>query len=276
MCSLVSSRASLDEDALDDALLDPSEGEEDDGLFSVTEEEEEELLKSDEEEEKLLQPDKDKENLLDSCGPVAEPPGLCKLPQLNTSVGQEPTLTKPLNRPFALEKNHVKLTVVAPFDPTVCDAVLEKDKTDTSTGVEQPSSLGEHVRGDGVSPNKSRLCTYSEGIIPNDPAWDGPPLPSPSRNNFKQTVPDKSTPDGKKPTPVCSQTSDHSESPRTGSSWRNGSHKSSSETRLPVVSSSSNKVSVFFQGKEKSKIILIQKLYSSLNHMWHRDPGQII
>ncbi|KAM5320874.1 S100P-binding protein isoform 1-T4 [Glossophaga mutica] len=241
MCSLVPSRASLDEDVLDDALLDPSEGEEDDGLFSVTEEEEEELLKSDEEEEKLLQANKDKENVLDSCGPVVETPGHSALPQLNTSVGQGPTPTKPLNRPFALEKNHVKLTVVAPFNPTVCDAVLDQDKADSSTGVEQPSSLGEDVREDGVSPNKSRLCTYSEGIIPNDAAWDGPPLPSPSNNSFKQTVPDKSPPDSKKPTPVCSPILDHSETPRTGSSWRNGSHKSSAETRLPVVSSSSDK-----------------------------------
>lgn len=245
MCSLVTSRASLDEldeDALDDALLEPSEGEEDDGLFSVTEEEEEELLKSDEEEEeKSLQADKDEENVLDSCAPVVETPGLSRLPQLNTSVGQGPTPTKPLNRPFALEKNYVKLTVVAPFNPTVCDAVLDKDKTDASTGVEQPSSLGEDTREDCVSPKRSRLGTYSEGIIPNDSAWDGPPFPSPSNNSIKQTVPDKSTPDSKKAAPVCSQIPDHSETPRTGSSWRNGPHKSSSEMRLPVVSSSSDK-----------------------------------
>ncbi|XP_036917436.1 S100P-binding protein isoform X2 [Sturnira hondurensis] len=241
MCSLVPSRASLDEDALDDALLDPSEGEEDDGLFSVTEEEEEELLKSDEEEEKLLQADKDEENVLGGCGPAAETPGLSKLPPLSTSVGQGPTPTKPLSRPFALEKNHVKLTVVAPFNPTVCDALLDKDQTDSPTGVEQPSSLGEDLRGDGVSPDKSRLCTYSEGIIPNDSAWGGPPPPSPSNNSFTQTVPEKSTPDSKKPAPVCTQASDHSEAPRTGASWRNGPHKSSSEMRLPVVSSSSDK-----------------------------------
>ncbi|XP_054427900.1 S100P-binding protein [Pteronotus mesoamericanus] len=243
MCSLVPSRASLDEDVLDDTLLDPSEGEEDDGLFSVTEEEEEELLKSDEEEEevKLLKADKDKENLLDSCGPVAETPGLSKVPQLNISVGQGPTPAKPLNRPFALEKNHVKLTVVAPFNPTVCDVVLDKDKTDTSKDVEKPSSLGEEMREDGVSPNKNKLCTNSEGIIPNNSAWDGPQLPSPSNNNFKQTVPDKSMPDSKKPTPVCSQILDHSETPHTGSSSKNGSHKSSCEVRFPVVSSSSNK-----------------------------------
>ncbi|XP_037005466.2 S100P-binding protein isoform X2 [Artibeus jamaicensis] len=241
MCSLVPSRASLDEDALDDALLDPSEGEEDDGLFSVTEEEEEELLKSDDEEEKFLQADKAEENVLDSSGPVVETPGLSRLPQLNTSVGQGPTPTKPLNRPFALEKNHAKLTVVAPFNPTVCDAVFDKDKTDSPTGVEQPSSLGEDLREDAVSPDRSRLCTYSEGIGPNDSAWDGPPPPSPSNNSFTQTVPDENTPDSKKPTPACAQVSDHSETPRTGASWRNGPHKSSSEMRVPVVSSSSDK-----------------------------------
>ena len=55
-------------------------------------------------------------------GPVAETPGLFKLPSLSTSVGHGPTPTKPLNRHFALEKNFVELTVIAPFNPTVCDA----------------------------------------------------------------------------------------------------------------------------------------------------------
>lgn len=233
MCSLVPSRGSLDEDALSDSLLDLSEGEEDDGHFSLTEEEIEKYLKEDD----LL----DEDNSLDSTGPVAETPGLSELPQLSTSVGQGPNPTKPLNRPFALEKNLVKLTVVAPFNPTVCDAVLDKDKTDTSKDIEKPSSLGEKIREDGLSPNKSKLCTNSEGIIPNNSAWDGPPLPSPSNNNFQQTVPDKSMPDSKKPTPVFSQILDHSETPHIGSSWRNGSHKSSCEMRFPVVSSSSNK-----------------------------------
>ncbi|XP_036112607.1 S100P-binding protein [Molossus molossus] len=234
MCSLVSSRGSLDEDALSDSLLDLSEGEEDDGHFSLTEEEIEKYLKEDD----LL--DEEEENSLDSNGPVAETPGLSELPQLSTSVGQGPSPTKPLNRPFALEKNLVKLTVVAPFNPTVCDAVLDKDKTDTSKDIEKPSSLGEKIREDGLSPNKSKLCTNSEGIIPNNSAWDGPPLPSPS-NNFQQTVPDKSMPDSKKPTPIFSQILDNSETPHIGSSWRNGSHKSSCEMRFPVVSSSSDK-----------------------------------
>nr|KAF6445047.1 S100P binding protein [Molossus molossus] len=198
MCSLVSSRGSLDEDALSDSLLDLSEGEEDDGHFSLTEEEIEKYLKEDD----LL--DEEEENSLDSNGPVAETPGLSELPQL------------------------------------ICDAVLDKDKTDTSKDIEKPSSLGEKIREDGLSPNKSKLCTNSEGIIPNNSAWDGPPLPSPS-NNFQQTVPDKSMPDSKKPTPIFSQILDNSETPHIGSSWRNGSHKSSCEMRFPVVSSSSDK-----------------------------------
>ncbi|XP_016073344.1 PREDICTED: S100P-binding protein isoform X2 [Miniopterus natalensis] len=234
MCPLVPSRGSVDEDVLDDSLLDLSEGEEDDGRFSFTEEEIENYLKDDN------LSDEDEEDSLDSTGSVAETPELFKLPQ-STPVGQGPTPTKPLNRPFAIEKNLVKLTVVAPFNPTVCDSVLDKDKTDTSKAIEKPSSLGQDIREDGLSPKKSKLCTNSEGIVPNNSAWDGPPLSSPSNNNFQQTVRDKSMPDSKKSTPVVSQILDHSETPHIGSSWRNGSHKTSCEMKFPVVSSSSNK-----------------------------------
>ncbi|XP_036154262.1 S100P-binding protein-like [Myotis myotis] len=232
MCPLVPSRGSLDEDVLDDSLLGLSE--EDDGHFSFTEEEIEKYLRDDD------LSDEDEENSLDSLGPVAETPGLFKLPP-STSVGQGPTPTKPLNRPFALEKNLVKLTVVAPFNPTACDVVLNKDKTDTAKDIEKPSSLGEGMREDGLSPNQSKLCTNSEGIIPNNSSWDGPSLLSPSSNNFQQTVPEKSMPDSKKPTPVITQILGHSETPHLGSSWRNGSHKSSCEMKFPVVTSSSNK-----------------------------------
>nr|KAF6507826.1 S100P binding protein [Rousettus aegyptiacus] len=55
--------------------------------------------------------------------------------------------------------------LVAPFDPTICDAVLDKDKTDTSKDTEKPSSLGEEMREDGLSPDKSKLCTESEEIL---------------------------------------------------------------------------------------------------------------
>lgn len=258
---------SLDDDGLDDSLLEPSVGEDDDDNFSFTEEEIEELLKDDNLsnehfpcKEELLEDDSrhiekegrgsqilldtpQEKNSLYSLGPVAGTPGLFKLPQLSTSVGNGPTPTKPLNRCFALEKNLVKLTVVAPFDPTVCNAVLDTDKTDTSKDVEKPSFLGEEMREDGVSPNKSKLCTESEGISPNNTAWDGPPLPSLSNNNFQQTVSDKSMTDSKKSTRMFS---DQSETPKMGSSWRNGSHKSSCEMRSPVVSSSSHKVSIYF------------------------------
>lgn len=268
---------SLDEDELDDSLLEPSVGEDDDDHFSFTEEEIEELLKDDNQSnehiscvDELLEGDSrsvekggrgaqilldipQEKNSLDSLGPVAETPGLFKLPQLSTSVGNGPIPTKPLNRHFALEKNLVKLTVVAPFDPTVCDAVLGKDKTDTSKDTEKPSSLGEEMREDGVSPNKSKLCTESEGISPSNSAWDGPLIPSSSNNNFKQTVSNKSMPDSKKPTPVSSQILNHSEAPNTGSSSRNGSHKSSCEMRLSVVSSSSNKQDVLDKDSGKLK-----------------------
>uniref|UniRef100_A0A8C0LM14 S100P-binding protein n=1 Tax=Canis lupus dingo TaxID=286419 RepID=A0A8C0LM14_CANLU len=242
---------SLNEDGLDDSLLDLSEGEEDDGHFSFTEEDIQELLKDDDlSNEHVEKGGKGNEILLDtsqeknslySLGPVAETPGLLKLPQLSTSVGNGPTPTKPLNRHFALEKNLIKITVVAPFDPTVCDAVLDKDKTDSSKDTEKPSSLGEEMRKGGLSPNENKLCSESEGISPSNSAWDAPPLSSPSDNDFEQTVSDKNMPDSKRPTPVFSQILDHSETPNTGSSWKNGSHKSNCEVRFPVVSSSSNK-----------------------------------
>ncbi|KAB1268423.1 S100P-binding protein [Camelus dromedarius] len=179
---------SLDEDGLDDSLLELSDGE-DDGHFSFTEEEIQELLKDDDLSNehlswggKLLKDDSrnvekegrneilldapQEEKSLYSLGPVAETPGLFKLPQLSTSVGHGPTPTKPLNRRFALENNLIKITIVAPFDPTVCDAVLDKDKTDTSKDIGKPSSLGEELREDELSPNESTLCTESEGIGP--------------------------------------------------------------------------------------------------------------
>nr|XP_014693382.2 S100P-binding protein isoform X1 [Equus asinus] len=274
---------SLDEDGLDDSLLELSDGEEDDGHFSFTEEEIQELLKNDDALDDdlsdehfswgggLLKDDSrhvekggrgsqilldtpQEKNSLYSLGPVAETPGLSKLPQLSTSVGHGPTPTKPLNRRFALEKNLIKITVVAPFDPTVCDAVLDKDKTDTSKDIEKPSSLGEEMREDGHSPNESKLCTESEGNSPNNSAGDGPRLPSPSNNNFPQTVSDKNMPDSKKPTPVFSQILDHSETPNTGSSWRSGSHKSSCEMRFPVGSSSSKRQDVLDKDSGKLKV----------------------
>ncbi|EFB27363.1 hypothetical protein PANDA_010840, partial [Ailuropoda melanoleuca] len=257
---------SLDEDGLDDSLLDLSEGEEDDGHFSFTEEDIQELLKDDDFKDdsrsvekggqgsQILFDTSQEKNSLCSLGPVAETPGLLKLPQLSTSVGHGPTPTKPLNRHFALEKNLIKITVVTPFDPTVCDAVLDKDKTDSSKDTEKPSSLGEEMRKDGLSPNESKLCTESEGISPSHSAWDVPPLSSPSDNDFEQTVSDKNIPDSKRPTPVLSQILDHSETPNTGSSWKNELHKSNCEVRFPVVSSSSNKQDVLNKDSGKLKV----------------------
>ncbi|XP_005395150.1 PREDICTED: S100P-binding protein isoform X2 [Chinchilla lanigera] len=268
--------SSLDEDELDDSLLEFSDGEEDDGHFSLTEEEIEELLKDDsssneEEIEEFLKDDEpsnehengekrsqivletpQEKNSLYSLRPVAETPGLFKLPQLNTSVGHEPTPAKSLHRHLVLEKNHIKVTVVAPFDPTVCDSVLDKSKTCSSKDTEKPS-LGEEMREDDLSLNES---TESEGISPNISAWDG--SSSPLNSNFQQTVSDKNTLDSKKPVPLFSQISYHSKtSSSTGSSWKNsGSHKLSCEMRSPVVSSSSkrdvlDKDSGEMKGREK-------------------------
>nr|XP_004665317.1 S100P-binding protein [Jaculus jaculus]XP_045005202.1 S100P-binding protein [Jaculus jaculus]XP_045005203.1 S100P-binding protein [Jaculus jaculus]XP_045005204.1 S100P-binding protein [Jaculus jaculus] len=238
---------SLDEDGLDDSLLELSDGEEDDDHFSFTEEEIEMLLKDDdgghdengERRNQILLDSSQENNTLYSLGPAAETPGFFKLPQLNTSVGHGPTPNKSLNRHFVLEKNLIKVTVVAPFNPTVCDPMLDKDKIDSSKDTEKPSSLGE--RKDDLSSSESKLCTEPEGINPNNSAWDGS-LYSFSNSNFEQTVCDKNIFDSKKPTPESSQTSDHSEKPNRGSSWKNGeSHKSGCEARFTIVSSSSNR-----------------------------------
>lgn len=81
-----------------------------------------------------------------------------------------------IEQTFALEKNLIKVTV-APFDPTVCD-VLDKDKTYVSKLhpelLKNPPPLGKEMREDDLSPNESTLCTESEGISPNNSAYDGP------------------------------------------------------------------------------------------------------
>ena len=97
------------------------------------------------------------------------------------------------------------------------------------------------MREDGLSPNKCKLCSDYEGIIPSDSDWDGPLLPCPSNSYFQQTIPDRSMPGSKKSAPVCSQVLGHSDIPQAGSSWGNGSHESSHKMRFLVVSSPSNK-----------------------------------
>lgn len=264
--------SSLDEDGLDDSLLELSEGEEDDGDVNYTEEEINALLKEDdpsyeqssgeddgvhvekgERGSQILLDTPQEKNSSYSLGPVAETPDLFKLPQLSTSSGHGPTPTKPLNRRSVLEKNLIKVTV-APFNPTVCDSLLDKDKTDSSKDTEKLSSLGEEMREDGLSPSERKLCTESEGVSPNNSAWDGPQLSS-SNNNFQQAVSDKNMPDSENPTSVFSRISDHSETPSNmESSCRSGgSHKSSCEMRSPVVSSSSNKQDILNKDFGKMK-----------------------
>lgn len=256
--------SSLDEDELNDSLLELSDGEEDDGHFSFTEEEIQELLKDDDPPDEhprvggllkddsshvdkggkgnqiLLDPPEEK-NSVCGLGPVDETLDLFKLPQQTTSVGHGSTFTKPLNRRFALEKNLIKITVVAPFDPTVYDTVIDKDKTDASNDSEKPSSFGEEMREDALSPNENKRCTLSEGISPNHAAWDGSLLSS----NF-QTVSDK------EPTPIFSQIMDHSESSNMGATWRNESHKSSCEKSVP--GSSKRKQNVLDKDSKKLKV----------------------
>ncbi|XP_006862208.1 PREDICTED: S100P-binding protein [Chrysochloris asiatica] len=254
--------SSLDEDELDDSLLELSEGEEDDGHFSYTEEEIEELLKDDDDlsnkqfswgrgllkndskhgekrkrESQILLDAPQEKNSLCSLEPVTDAPGLFKLPQLSTSIDHGPTPTKPLNRCFALDKNVKKITV-APFDPTVNDAVLDNDKNDSPKDIKKPCFLGGELREDSVSPDESKFCTKSEVISLTKSAGDGPTFLS-AKNNFQEIVTDRNMLNSKKPT---SQVLDHSDSSSNmGSSWRNGgSHHSSCEVRYLVVSSTDN------------------------------------
>ncbi|XP_008271965.3 S100P-binding protein isoform X2 [Oryctolagus cuniculus] len=265
--------SSLDEEELDDSLLELSDGEEDDGHFSYTEEEIQELLKDDDPSDvcgeglykddgghvenggkgSQILPDTPQEknsNSLCSLGPVTETPGLFKLPQLNTSVGHGPTPAKPLNRRFALEKNLIKVTIVAPFNPAACDTVREKKKVNSSKETEKPSPTGEEMRN-GLTPNEGEACTESEGISPSNSSWEQPLLSS--NSNVQLTVSGKNLPDCKKPTPVFSQLSDHPETPNAESPWRNGgSHRSSCEVKFSV-SSSPNK-DVFDKDSGKMKV----------------------
>ncbi|XP_050006640.1 S100P-binding protein isoform X5 [Alexandromys fortis] len=125
---------SFAEDDLDDSLLEFSDGEEDDGHFSFTEEEIEMLLKDDgghdECRDRKCQtlPGTPQENPLRSLGPAAVTPGFFKLPQL------------------------------------ICDPVLDKNKIDSSKDTEKPASLGEQTREDDLHPNESKRCTEPEGI----------------------------------------------------------------------------------------------------------------
>ncbi|XP_012875983.1 PREDICTED: S100P-binding protein isoform X2 [Dipodomys ordii] len=251
---------SLDEDGLDDSLLELSDGEEDDGHFSFTEEEIEVLLKDDGDDghdenrgrgSQSLRHNSQEKNSSYSLVPIAETSGFFKLPQLSTSLGHGPNSTKPLDRNSVLEKNFVKVTV-APFNPTVCDPVLDKDKTDSSKDTEKSSSLEEQMReDDDLSPNESKLHTESEGSNLN-PTVDGSLLSS-SNNNLQQTISEKNTPGSKKSTPELPQISDHLETANTGSSWKNGSHKSSSEVRNSVSSSSNRNIHDRDSGEMKAR-----------------------
>lgn len=257
---------SLDEE-LDDSLLELSDGEEDDGHFSYTEEEIQELLKDDDlsnswggglqkddggHVEKggrggavLLDPAREESSLC-SPGPVPRSPGLSKLPQLHASVGLRPTPPKSLNRRFALENNLIKVTVVAPFNPTASDAVHAESKVNSSKITENPSSLREEMR-DSPTSSESGPCTESKGVRPINSAQDGP-LFSSSHDNIQQTVSDKNLPRSKKPTPISPQISDRPETPTAESTWQNeeSQKSSSSETEFSVVSNSPNKVSALF------------------------------
>ncbi|XP_068924228.1 S100P-binding protein [Petaurus breviceps papuanus] len=250
-------RFGQDEDGLDDSLLELSEGEEDDGHFSYTEEEIQELLKDDDSlnEQSMgdLQKDSGGEteklgsssyasldspqdiNVLCSLGPMAGPNRIYKLPQVNTSTSHAPTLTKsPSRRHFVQEKSLLKITVVPPFNTTVCDDVLGPEKTEFSSKdgssnadcLGSPSFLEEDVSKD-LGQNGGRLCTKET----NSPCsvWKGS-QPSP-----QQGAPRAGDPSCEESVPVGSLTLEQPQRPEVALSSGNGEHKLGDTSRFPAV-----------------------------------------
>ncbi|XP_043851502.1 S100P-binding protein [Dromiciops gliroides] len=189
-----------DEDGLDDSLLELSEGEEDDGHFSYTEEEIRELLKDDDslneqclgglsaggETETLGSyscPSLDSPqdiNVRCSLGPRAGPATIFKLPQKNAPANNAPTLTKSPSRHFVPEKNLLKITVVPPFNTTVCDDVLgpkktefsSKDGTSNADCLGTPPFLEEDMSKEDHGHNDGKLCTKETSSTCS--VWEGP------------------------------------------------------------------------------------------------------
>ncbi|XP_020839139.1 S100P-binding protein isoform X1 [Phascolarctos cinereus] len=255
-------RFAQDEDGLDDSLLELSEGEEDDGHFSYTEEEIQELLKDDDslnerslgglqknaggETEKLgsygcASFDSPQDiNVLCSLRPRAGPASVYKLPQINTPASHAPTLTQSPSRHFVSEKNLLKITVVPPFNTTVCDDVLGPKKTefsskDGSTNANclgTPSFLEEDVTKEDPGQDDGRLCTKETSSTCS--VWNGP---QPCKAGPGQGAARAGDPHCEEPVPLVSPTMEQPRRPEVALSSGNGGHRLGDTSRFPAVQS---------------------------------------
>ncbi|XP_074073848.1 S100P-binding protein isoform X2 [Macrotis lagotis] len=251
-------RFGQDEDGLDDSLLELSEGEEDDGHFSYTEEEIQELLKDDDalNEQFLggLQKDAGGEteklrtyscasldfpqdiNILCSLGPRAGPASVYNLPQTNNPASHVPTLTKSSSRHFVIEKNLLKITIVPPFNTTVCDDVLGPKKTEFSSKdgssnadcLGTPPSLEENVNKEDHDQNEGKLCTKETSSTCS--VWEET---QPCKAGPFQGSPRAGEPSCEEFLPVAPPTLEQSRR----SSSRSGRHKLGDPSRFPAVQS---------------------------------------
>ncbi|XP_036602066.1 S100P-binding protein [Trichosurus vulpecula] len=255
-------RFGQDEDGLDDSLLELSEGEEDDGHFNYTEEEIQELLKDDDSlsEQSLGELQKDAGgdteklgssscasldapqviNVLGSLGPRAGPASVYKLPHINTPASHAPTLTKSRSRHFVPEKSPLKVTVVPPFNTTVCDDMLGPKKTEFSSKdgysnadcLGSPSFLEEDVSKEDHGQNDGRLCTKETSCTCS--VWEGP---QPCKASPPQGAPGAGDPRCEESLPVVSPTLEQPHRPEVALSSRNGGHKLGDTSRFPAVQS---------------------------------------
>ncbi|XP_074161492.1 S100P-binding protein isoform X1 [Sminthopsis crassicaudata] len=233
-------RFGLDEDGLDDSLLELSEGEEDDGHFSYTEEEIQELLKDDDslneqslggvrkdtggDPEKLgscscVSFDSPQDiNVLCSLGPRAGPASIHKLPHISTPASHTPT-----SRHFVPEKSLLKITVVPPFNTTVCDDVLGPKKTEFSSKDGSSNayySLKKDVRKEDHGQNNGKFCTKETSSTCS--VWEGP---QPHKADPSQGAPRASGPSCEESVPMASPTLEQSQRQEVVLSSGNGGHK---------------------------------------------------
>ncbi|XP_044527372.1 S100P-binding protein [Gracilinanus agilis] len=257
-------RFGQDDDGLDDSLLELSEGEEDDGHFSYTEEEIQELLKDDDslneqslgglrkdaggQTEKLgscsgISFDSPQDiNVLCSVGPRAGPASIHNLPQINIPTRHAPTPTKSPSRHFVSEKNLLKITVVPPFNTTVCDAFgpketesSSKDGSSNADCLGTPSSLGKDGNREGHGQNDGKICTKE--ISSSCSVWEGTPPP---KAGPPQGSPRANASNCEESVPVASPTLEPTR-PDVALPSGNDGHKLGDTARPPAVQSSSTK-----------------------------------
>uniref|UniRef100_F7F7R9 S100P-binding protein n=1 Tax=Monodelphis domestica TaxID=13616 RepID=F7F7R9_MONDO len=258
------------EDELDDSLLELSDGEEDDSLFSYTEEEIQELLKDDDslhdqsslggglsnaggQIEKLgrnssMSLDSPQDiNSLCSLELGAGPASILQLPQVSTPASPSLSPTKMSSRHSVPEKSLLKVTTVPPFKPIVWNGALGKDKMESSKDacrnadrLGRPSHMGDDGNKDGTSRNNSKPLTGHEETTCVSSVWEGPLAPS--KGNSQQMVYGTKKPCRDMPAPLISLTLEQTGSPSDGkASLGSRRSKASGARQSPAVPSSSGK-----------------------------------